>query len=237
MAKKKNVSGSKLCDLSVEVIGLAQLIPYASNARTHSELQINQIAASIEEFGFNNPVLIDPDNGIIAGHGRVLAAQILNLDEIPCIRLGHLSEVQKKAYVLADNKLTLNGDWNLELLKAELNRLDEEAFDLGLTGFDDKELEEILKEAVDLSGGGDSGGGVEKAVQLIPPKEYVMIVCDDDEGIEFDRLKEIFGLKPVRRGGYKLGSPFDDIGTERVVRASQLISMFEGLENADCDSE
>ena len=101
----------------------ASLIPYARNARTHSEAQVAQIAASIKEFGFNAPVLIDKDNGIIAGHGRVLAAQKLGLESVPCLVLGHLTENQKRAYILADNKLALNAGWDEEMLKLELSEL------------------------------------------------------------------------------------------------------------------
>jgi hypothetical protein len=116
------------------------LIPYINNSRTHSEEQILQIAASIKEFGFTNPVLLDSDNGIIAGHGRAQAALKLNLDKIPCIILEGLTEAQKKAYVIADNKLALNAGWNEEVLIAELNHLKEIDFNIDLAGFNDKEL-------------------------------------------------------------------------------------------------
>ena len=104
------------------------LIPYARNSRTHDEKQVLQIAGSIKEFGFTNPVLIDDDNGIIAGHGRVLAAQKLNLEEVPCIKLSHLTDTQKRAYIIADNKIALNSGWDDELLKLEMLELN----DLGL---------------------------------------------------------------------------------------------------------
>lgn len=119
----------------VETILTADLIPYARNARMHDDLQVSQIAASIREFGFNNPVLIDADNGIIAGHGRVMAAHKLGLDAVPCIRLGHLSEIQKKAYILADNKIALNSSWNDEMLKLEIEELKLENFDTDLLGW------------------------------------------------------------------------------------------------------
>ncbi len=104
----------------IEVIGIEKLIPYAKNSRTHSDEQVAQIAASIKEFGFNNPVLIDKEDVIIAGHGRVMAARKCGLIEIPCIRLGHLTETQRKAYVIADNRLALNAGWDNELLTIEL---------------------------------------------------------------------------------------------------------------------
>lgn len=130
----------------LEYVKTGLLIPYARNSRTHSEHQVTQIAGSIKEFGFTNPVLIDEANGIIAGHGRVLAAQVLGLDEVPCIKLTYLSEAQKKAYVIADNKLALNAGWDDEMLKIELAELQDLGFDLSLTGFDDKEISEILSE-------------------------------------------------------------------------------------------
>lgn len=120
------------------------LIPYARNARTHSEAQVAQIAGSIKEFGFCNPVLIDKDGGIIAGHGRVLAAQKLGLKVVPTITLGHLSETQKRAYILADNKLALNAGWDDEMLKVELESLKADGFDMALAGFDDIELTGLL---------------------------------------------------------------------------------------------
>ena len=130
----------------LEYVKTGLLIPYARNSRTHSEHQVTQIAGSIKEFGFTNPVLIDEANGIIAGHGRVLAAQVLGLNEVPCIKLTYLSEAQKKAYVIADNKLALNAGWDDEMLKIELAELQDLGFDLSLTGFDDKEISEILSE-------------------------------------------------------------------------------------------
>lgn len=118
----------------------ADLIPYVNNARTHSEQQVLQIAASIKEFGFNSPVLVDGENGIIAGHGRVLAAKKLNLDDVPTIELKHLTKTQKKAYILADNRLALNSGWDNDLLALELGKLSDDGFDLDLLGFDDTEL-------------------------------------------------------------------------------------------------
>jgi ParB-like chromosome segregation protein Spo0J len=114
----------------------ADLIPYVNNARTHSEQQVLQIAASIKEFGFTNPVLVDGENGIIAGHGRVLAAKKLGLDKVPTIELKHLTKTQKKAYILADNRLALNSGWNNDLLALELGELKLEGFNLELIGFE-----------------------------------------------------------------------------------------------------
>jgi len=124
-------------------IPVADLIPYASNSRTHDDAQIAQIAASIKEFGFTNPVLVDPDNGIIAGHGRVLAARKLNRSEVPCIILEGLTDAQRKAYIIADNQLPLNAGWDMEMLSVEIEGLADADFDLSLLGFDDDFLAEI----------------------------------------------------------------------------------------------
>jgi DNA modification methylase len=130
--------------MQIETLGLDALIPYARNSRTHSDEQVAQIAASIREFGFTNPVLIDADGGIIAGHGRVLGARKLGLAEVPCIRLGHLSEAQRRAYVIADNKLALNAGWDDEMLGLELRDLQGMDYDLGLTGFEQSDIDALL---------------------------------------------------------------------------------------------
>ena len=130
--------------MKIEQIPTADLIPYARNTRTHSPEQVAQIAGSIREFGFTNPVLIDAENGIIAGHGRVMAASKLGLAKVPCIRLAHLTETQKRAYIIADNKLALNAGWDEEMLGLELADLREEDFDLSLLGFDAEGIEAIL---------------------------------------------------------------------------------------------
>lgn len=132
--------------LQVETRALETLIPYARNSRTHSDAQVAQIAGSIREFGWTNPVLVDGEGGIIAGHGRVLAARQLGLREVPVITLAHLTPAQRRAYVIADNKLALNAGWDLEMLVAELGELRDEDFDLALTGFSDDELAALLAE-------------------------------------------------------------------------------------------
>lgn len=121
-----------------------ELIPYINNARTHNDEQVSQICASINEYGFTNPILIDEKNSIIAGHGRLLAAKKLKMKEVPCIVLCGLTEAQKKAYIIADNKLALNAGWNDELLKVEFENLKELDFDLNLTGFSADEIDAIL---------------------------------------------------------------------------------------------
>ena len=130
---------------AIKKISVSDLIPYANNSRTHSDEQVLQIASSIKEFGFINPVIVDGENGIIAGHGRVMAAKKLGLMDVPCVDASHLSEAQKKAYIIADNKLALNAGWDDDILRIELDMLTELDFDLSLTGFSDEELQAICQ--------------------------------------------------------------------------------------------
>lgn len=130
--------------MQIEPRPVADLAPYANNSRKHSPEQVEQIAASIREFGFTNPVLIDPDGGIIAGHGRVQAAELLGLEEVPTITLSHLSETQRRAYVIADNRIALNSTWDADLLRSELLALKAD-FDLDLLGFGE-DLSNVLLE-------------------------------------------------------------------------------------------
>jgi len=139
-----------LSELEIAYIATTDLIPYANNPRTHSDQQVLQVASSIKEFGFNNPILIDEHNGIIAGHGRLAAAQKLDLKLVPTITLAGLSEAQRKAYVIADNKLTENGGWDVDALRVEIERLSELDFDIELTGMDANSIKEILDIEVDL---------------------------------------------------------------------------------------
>jgi DNA modification methylase len=129
--------------MQIKEVAVDKLIPYAKNSRTHSPEQVGQIAASIKEFGFRNPILVD-GVGIIAGHGRLMAAQKLGLDKVPTIDCSDMTESQKKAYIIADNKLALNAGWDNAMLTIELKDLEDEGFDLTLTGFDDKELDALL---------------------------------------------------------------------------------------------
>ena len=158
-------------DLEITYLPLDGLIPYVNNSRTHSEAQVAQIAASIKEFGFTNPVLIDGQGSIIAGHGRVLAARKLGFEMVPTIMLAGLTETQRKAYVIADNKLALNAGWDDELLALELSELGELGFDLELTGFTQDEIDALTP------GDGDeekepsepSGSGSLAARFMLPP--------------------------------------------------------------------
>lgn len=133
----------KQSEVKFSMRSVDELIPYARNARTHSAEQVSKIAGSIKEFGFLNPVIISEDGGILAGHGRVLAAQKLGLKEVPCIEESHLTEIQKKAYILADNKLALDADWDSQLLSLELQELQSEGL-MDFTGFSEVEVASIL---------------------------------------------------------------------------------------------
>ena len=126
------------------------LIPYARNARTHSDMQVAQIAASIKEFGFLNPIVIAEDNTILCGHGRLMAAQKLGLKKVPCVKESHLTETQRRAFIIADNKLSLNAGWDNELLSVELTELQVADFDLELLGFDEKELSQLFDEGNEI---------------------------------------------------------------------------------------
>ena len=169
--------------MQIEQLRVGDLIPYVNNSRTHSDEQVMQVASSIKEFGFTNPILIDDDGGIIAGHGRLLAAKKLDIDEVPCIRLGYLSEAQRKAYVIADNKLALNSGWDNDLLKIELMQLDSIDFDLNLTGFDLSELANIFDPVTEE---------IELKEQTYSETFNIIIECDDEQNQEsiYNELQE-----------------------------------------------
>jgi len=183
--------------MQIEQVLVEKLIPYVNNSRTHSEEQVAQIAASIREFGFNNPVLIDKDDTIIAGHGRIQAARKLRLAEVPCVRLEHLTETQRKAYIIADNRLALNAGWNEELLTIELNDLLADGFALDILGFDSDELKRLLDPITPTEGLTD-----EDAVPEVPeePKTSLgdiyqlgrhRLMCGDSTSI--DAVEKLIG--------------------------------------------
>ena len=138
------------------IIGV--LSPYKNNSRTHSDEQVAQVAASIQEFGFTNPILIDENDGVIAGHGRLAAAASIGLKRVPCIILAGLTDDQKRAYIIADNNLALNASWDDDLLKAEIELLEGVDFDIGLLGFEDFQLDSIMKDP-DFSPGDEASQG------------------------------------------------------------------------------
>jgi DNA modification methylase len=181
-------------DLQIAWRPLGELIPYTRNPRTHSDAQVAQIAASIREFGWTNPVLVDDAKGIIAGHGRVLAARKLGLDEVPVIELGHMSEAQRRAYLLADNQLALNAGWDEALLRLELADLSDLGFDLGLIGFGEGELERLL------SGESKTGLTEDDAAPALPEQaitwpgdlwvlgEHRLLCCDATVRADVERV-------------------------------------------------
>ena len=128
----------------MKLISTAELIPYVNNARTHSGEQINKLRSSLREFGFINPVIIDREYNVIAGHGRIMAAKAESIEKVPCVFVDYLTEAQKKAYILADNRMAMDAGWDEELLRVEIEALQAEAFDIGLTGFDDKEIADLF---------------------------------------------------------------------------------------------
>ena len=166
MSPKTPAQGSGVV---IEQIPTADLIPYARNSRTHSDEQVAQIAASIREFGFCNPVLIDAENTIIAGHGRVLAAGRMKLESVPCLRLTHLTDAQRRAYVIADNRIALSSGWDSELLANELSDLHADDFDMALLGFDADELTELLGFELD----GDTTGEIVEDEVPEPPADPI----------------------------------------------------------------
>jgi DNA modification methylase len=174
----------------IETLDINSLIPYARNARTHSEAQIAQIAGSIKEFGFTNPILIDKDNGIIAGHGRVAAARKLNLSQVPCIRLEHLSETQRKAYILADNRIALNSGWEADLLSVEMAELKDLGINLESLGFDSDEIDALLNKIEPTAGLTDEDEAPEVQEQAITKLGDIWVMgnhrlmCGDSTNIQ-----------------------------------------------------
>lgn len=178
-----------------ELVEVGRLIPYSRNARTHSEAQVAQIAASIREFGFLNPIIVSSDNTILCGHGRFYAAQKLGLEKVPCIREEYLTEAQKRAYILADNKIGLNSGWDNDLLAVELSDLQEQAFDLSLTGFDDAEIEQLLRTDDAKDDNFDVGKELEKPIfskkgDLWILGRHRLLVGDSTNPEDIDRLMD-----------------------------------------------
>ena len=133
-----------MSELKYELVDVEKLIPYINNARTHTKEQVTRLASSIKEFGFINPVITDGEHGILAGHGRIAAAKQLGIKQVPCISADYLTEAQKKAYILADNRLPMDAGWDNDLLKIEIESLQAEGFDVGITGFDEKEIADLF---------------------------------------------------------------------------------------------
>jgi site-specific DNA-methyltransferase (adenine-specific) len=182
--------------LEVTYRKVEDLIPYARNARTHSDEQVARIASSIKEFGWTNPIIIDGENGIVAGHGRTLAARKLGLTEVPCIELKNLTETQKRAYILADNRLALDAGWDNEMLALELGDLKDAGVDLELTGFSDEELDELLATPTE-SADGDEDEAPEPQEDPVSKRGDVWILgahrvmCGDS--CSADDISKLFG--------------------------------------------
>jgi ParB-like chromosome segregation protein Spo0J len=167
-----------------EKVNIDRLIPYARNARTHSKEQVLQLRSSLREFGFVNPVIVDKDLNIIAGHGRVIAAKEEGLTEIPCVFAEHLTEAQKKAYILADNRLALSAGWDDELLALEFADLKDLGFDLELTGFDEKEIEKLFASDEEVKDDDfDLNAALEEAAFVLPGDIWALgrhrLICGD----------------------------------------------------------
>jgi len=158
-----------MTDLSITDYSVEKLIPYVRNARTHSDEQIAQIMASIAEFGFVNPILIDQHQGIIAGHGRLLAAQRLGMKDVPAIMLAHLSETQKRALIIADNRIAMNAGWDEEMLRLELTDLQAEDFNLDIMGFSEDELDKLLAPMTEVGETEDDAVPEVEAVAISKP--------------------------------------------------------------------
>jgi len=167
--------------LKIEYLEISELVPYANNARVHGGQQLEEIVASIKEFGFTNPILIDEGNVLIAGHGRIKAAKLAGLEKLPCIRLAGLSESQKKALRIADNQIPLNASWDMDLLMQEVQELDLAEFDLSILAFDEKFLDSLLddNELADLDGGTEESKKDDDRKYLRIDKEKVPITEEE----------------------------------------------------------
>lgn len=204
------------------------LIPYVNNARTHTKAQVKQIAKSIKEFGFTNPVLIDPDDGIIAGHGRVKAAESLGMDEVPCIVLSGLSEKQKRAYIIADNKIALNAGWDDSLLKLEIRELMQDEFDLDLIGFSNDEVAGLLT----VEEQEEAEDGTEKFAEALEIENNYIVLKFHNE-VDWLQAQTVFGLEQVtalstRKDGV-LTKGMRRVGMGRVVDGAMALNRIVGV--------
>jgi len=228
--------------IQIEHLKVDDLIPYAQNARTHSDQQVAQIATSMTEFGFTNPILIAEDNTIIAGHGRLMASKLLKLETVPVIRLNHLDETQRRALVIADNKIAENAGWDEDLLRQELHVLDDLDFDIDILGFNDEELSNIL--LVDNGAGG--GQTDEDAVPEIPETPISVlgdiwicgdhkVLCGDSTMIDAyqnlmgEELADMVFTDPPYNVNYANSAKDKMRGTSRAIKNDNLGVEFEGF--------
>ena len=212
--------------MQIETLKIADLLPYKQNARKHIEQQIEKIAGSIRHFGFNNPILIDEENGIIAGHGRCTAATKLGYTELPCIRLSHLTEKQKKAFILADNRIAeVGGEWDKKLLKKEIESLVDEINLLDCAGFSDSEIEKII--SADLDDENQKLDTIAKMeLQPFEKHDYIMLIFDNDQ--EFSNACELFKIQKCE----VVYSPkCKKVGLGRVIKGNNLFNILDEIRN------
>ena len=204
----------KLKQLTYEMKKTEDLVPYAQNSRTHSAHQVNKIADSINEFGFINPVIIDKKQGIIAGHGRVMAAKQLELKEVPTIQASHLSAEQKKAYVIADNRLALDAGWNEKTLMKELLDLEQQEYNLKLTGFEQQELDKILGNL-----DAETDGTIKFSEEVGEAHNFVVLYFDND--LDWLSAQTHFNLESVHSKRQN-GKPWSK-GVGRVINGAEYL--------------
>ena len=179
--------------LEFEYVETKKLVPYVRNAKTHSETQIKKIMGSIKEFGFIAPIIIDKDNNVLAGHGRLLAADRLGLEKVPCIKEDHLTETQRKAYILADNRIGELAGWDDELLKIELEELQENDFDIDVIGFEDDILKAIEDEEEEEK---EEKADIPFTEELLEEHNYVVLYFDNE--VDWLQAKSLFELETKR---------------------------------------
>jgi hypothetical protein len=170
--------------LAIKYKKTADLVPYANNSRLHDETQLGQLVASINEFGFTNPVLLDGANGIIAGHGRVMAANVLGLETVPTIELQHLTDEQKAAYVIADNKLAQNAKWDDEILRLELQSLSDADYDLSILGFDEASLSRLLDVAETADAFEEYNQAIEYENKNAGPHKSLIVHFENEQDVD-----------------------------------------------------
>ena len=220
-------------DVKIEQRSIAKLIPYAANSRTHSDAQVAQIAASIKEFGWTNPILVSGDNSIIAGHGRLLAARKLGMEEVPVIVLDHLSKSQQRALVIADNQLALNAGWDMDMLKAEIEDLSLEDFNLDLLGFDEKFLDGLLEpERTEGRTDEDAVPEVPETPKTVRGDVWVLgrhrVVCGDATNIEdWNKLEIEDGIITFSSPPYNLGDSIKLSGNSSLKGKDSAYSTYE----------
>lgn len=203
-----------MAKLSYEMKKTDDLVPYAQNSRTHSAHQVNKIADSIKEFGFINPVIIDKKQGIIAGHGRVMAAKQLELKEVPTIQASHLSAKQKKAYIIADNRLALDAGWNEKTLMKELLDLEQQEYNLKLTGFEQSELDKILGNL-----DAETDGTIKFSEEVGEAHNFVVLYFDND--LDWLSAQTHFNLESVHSKRQN-GKPWSK-GIGRVINGAEYL--------------